>query len=143
MPLNLTRVRELFLDVPKYAKLAYCLLRDERVPVAPKAALLAALGVVVSPLDLPAWIPVLGELDVLALSVLAVKVFVDACPEDVVKDTEAALKRGDSIFDADWRAARAALTEVAVGVVRKVGTEGLSRVRPRLRALPDVEDRTA
>lgn len=143
MPLNLTRVRELFLDVPKHAKLTYCLLRDERVPAAPKAALLGALGIVVSPLDFPAWVPVLGELDVLALSVLAVKVFVDACPKELVVEHEAALKRGDSVFNEDWRTAREALTGLAVGVARKVGTEGLSRVRPRLRALPDVEDRTA
>ncbi len=48
-------------EVPKHGKLAYCLLRDERVPRAPKAVLLAALGVIVSPIDFPAWIPVLGE----------------------------------------------------------------------------------
>ena len=107
MPMNFTRLRTLISDVPRHAKLAYCLLRDGRVPAAPKAALLAGLGIIVSPLDLPAWVPVLGELDVLALGVLAVKVFVDACPEEVVAEHQAALKAGTSVFDDDWRAARA------------------------------------
>ncbi len=52
-------------------------------PAAPKAVLLAALGLIVSPIDFPAWIPVLGELDMLALGILAVETFVEACPEEV------------------------------------------------------------
>src|SRR5438445_249827 len=63
MPSILSRAKDVLVDVPRHGKLAYCLLRDERVPAAPKAVLLAALGVIVSPLDFPAWIPVLGELD--------------------------------------------------------------------------------
>ena len=66
-----SRARSLIFEVPRYAKLAYCLLRDERVPKAPKAALMASLGLIVSPVDLPAWIPVVGEFDMLALGVLA------------------------------------------------------------------------
>ena len=143
MPLNLTRVRTLLLDVPKHAKLAYCLLRDDRVPAAPKAALMGAIAVVVSPLDFPAWIPLLGELDMLALSILAVKVFVDACPDELVREHEAALRRGDSVFDADWQRATGAAREAVVGAARRWGTGGLNRLRPRLRALPIVEDRTA
>ena len=143
MPLNLTRVRTLLTDVPKHAKLAYCLLRDERVPAAPKAALLGALGLVVSPLDFPAWIPVLGELDMLALSVLAVKVFVDACPDELVGEHEAALARGTSVFDEDWRRLTGSARTAVAGAVRRWGRGGLDRLRPRLRALPGVEDRSA
>ena len=143
MPLSFTRVRTFLLDVPKHAKLAYCLLRDDRVPAAPKAALMGALGLVVSPIDFPAWIPVLGELDLLALSILAVKVFVDACPDELVAEHEAALKRGDSQFDDDWRGATVAAREVARSVARRLGTGGLNRLRPRLRAVPDLEDQTA
>lgn len=143
MPLNLTRVRTLLLDVPRHAKLAYCLLRDERVPAAPKAALLGALGVVVSPLDFPAWIPVIGELDMLALSILAVKVFVDACPDALVHEHELALRQGTSVFDEDWRRATATARGAVLGAVRRWGTGGLNWVRPRLRALPDLEDRSA
>jgi uncharacterized membrane protein YkvA (DUF1232 family) len=101
MRLNLARARALLFEVPRTGKLAYCLMRDRRVPLGPKVAVGAALGVIVSPLDLPGWIPVIGDLDVLALGVLAVKVFVDACPEQVVEQHEAAVAAGESVFDQD------------------------------------------
>jgi uncharacterized membrane protein YkvA (DUF1232 family) len=103
MPSVLSRAKELLLDVPQHGKLAYCLLRDDRVPLAPKAILLGALGVIVSPLDLPAWIPVVGELDMLALSILAVKTFIEACPEEVRMEHEEAIAAKQSVFDRDLR----------------------------------------
>ncbi len=103
MPPILSRAKQLLVDVPRHGKLAYCLLRDERVPAAPKAVLLAALGVIISPLDFPAWIPVLGELDMLALAVLAVSTFIEACPEGVRREHEAAIKAKESTFDRDVR----------------------------------------
>jgi uncharacterized membrane protein YkvA (DUF1232 family) len=119
MPVNLGRVRAVLFEVPRNAKLAYCLMRDGRVPLAPKVALGASLGLIVSPLDIPAWIPVIGDLDVLALGILAVKVFVDACPERVVDEHEAAMRRGESLFDHDLRA--------AIGLAR----EGAGRLSSR------------
>ena len=107
----LSRAKEVLVDVPRHGKLAYCLLRDPRVPAAPKAAVLAALGLIVSPIDFPAWVPVLGELDMLALGVLAVKTFIEACPEDVVRENEEALKAGTSVFDRDLRDTVAAARE--------------------------------
>jgi len=105
MPLTLRRARVLLVEVPRTAKLAYCLLRDDRVPAGPKLAVGAALGLILSPLDVPAWIPVIGDLDLLALGILTVKVFVDACPEPVVEEHRAALDRGESVFDRDLRTA--------------------------------------
>jgi len=99
----LSRAKELLVDVPRHGKLAYCLLRDDRVPAAPKAALLAALALIVSPIDLPAWVPLMGELDMLALAVLAVSTFIEACPEDIRREHEVALKAGESTFDRDFR----------------------------------------
>src|SRR5207302_6183485 len=84
IPFDLSRARAILMDVPRHGKLAYCLLRDPRVPMAPKVALLGALAVVASPLDFPGWIPILGDFDMLALGILAVKVFVDACPRKIV-----------------------------------------------------------
>lgn len=136
MPLNLARVRVLLMDVPRHGKLAYCLLRDDRVPAAPKAALMGALGLIASPIDFPAWIPVIGELDMLALGILAVKVFVDACPESIVGEHEEALRRGESAFDRDvqgaFAAARSGLATVLGGLTIRAGR------RPRI-----VEDETA
>jgi uncharacterized membrane protein YkvA (DUF1232 family) len=119
MRFSLSRLRAIIFEIPRQAKLAYCLLRDERVPAPPKLALLAALGVIVSPLDLPAWIPVVGELDMLALGILAVKVFVEACPEELVKEHRRALERGDSIFDRDFQAAFGAAQHQVVGAVAR------------------------
>ena len=120
MPVNLARVRTVVLEVPRNAKLAYCLLRDDRVPVAPKAALTGALALIAGPIDVPAWIPVIGELDMLALAVLAVKVFIEACPEQLVKEHRAAIKRKDSIADRDLRLLRDLLTREAQAAARRV-----------------------
>ena len=135
MPVNLARVRTVVLEVPRNAKLAYCLLRDERVPMAPKAALTGALALIVSPLDLPAWIPVIGELDALALGVLAVKVFIEACPEELVREHRAAMKRKDSIADRDLRLLRELLRQEARSLVGRVVERRRARRasrRPRL-----------
>jgi len=132
---NLARVRTVVLEVPRNAKLAYCLLRDERVPMAPKAALTGALAVIVSPLDLPAWIPVIGELDALALGVLAVKVFIEACPEELVREHRVAIKRKDSIVDRDLRLLRELLRQEARSLVGRVVERRRARRasrRPRL-----------
>ena len=107
----LSRAKEVLVDVPRHGKLAYCLLRDERVPAAPKAVLLGALALIVSPIDLPAWVPLMGELDMLALGVLAVSTFIEACPEDIRREHEAALKAGESTFDRDFRDTVAAALE--------------------------------
>ena len=93
---------QVLLEVPKHGKLAYCLLRDDRVPRAPKAVLLAALALIVSPIDLPAWVPLFGELDMLALAILAVQTFIEACPEDIRREHEAALAAKSSVFDRDF-----------------------------------------
>jgi uncharacterized membrane protein YkvA (DUF1232 family) len=89
------------------------------VPAAPKAALLTAVGIIVSPFDFPAWIPVLGELDVLALGVLAVKVFIEACPDELVAEHRSAIERGESTFDADLRALVATAREGALEVIAR------------------------
>jgi uncharacterized membrane protein YkvA (DUF1232 family) len=138
MPVTLARVRTVVLEVPRNAKLAYCLLRDGRVPMAPKAALTGALTLIVSPLDLPAWIPVIGELDALALGVLAVKVFIEACPEELVREHRAAMKRKDSIADRDLRLLRELLRQEARSLVgRMVERRRARRAARRPRLLED------
>jgi uncharacterized membrane protein YkvA (DUF1232 family) len=125
MPFDFARVRALIFEVPRQAKLAYCLLRDDRVPAAPKAALLAAVGIIVSPIDFPAWIPVLGELDMFALGVLATKVFIEACPDELVEDHRRAMERGESLFDQDLHA--------LVGLAREGAFDLVARWRARRR----------
>jgi uncharacterized membrane protein YkvA (DUF1232 family) len=125
MPSVFSRAKELLVDVPRHGKLAYCLLRDDRVPAAPKAVLLAALGLIVSPIDFPAWIPVLGEFDMLALGILAVETFIEACPEDLRLEHQAAIKAKTSIFDRDIRD--------TAGAARYGAGRMLTRIRSRVR----------
>jgi uncharacterized membrane protein YkvA (DUF1232 family) len=125
MPNVLSRAMQVLVEVPKHGKLAYCLLRDERVPTAPKAVLLGAMGLIVSPIDLPAWIPLFGELDVLALSILAVQTFIEACPEDIRREHEAALSAKNSTFDRDLRD--------TVSAVRDGSSRLVGRIRARVR----------
>lgn len=103
MPSILSRAKTVLVDVPNHGKLAYCLLRDDRIPRRPKVALGAALGLVLGPLNLPGWIPVLGELDRLALAMLAVETFIEACPEDIRRENKAALEARTSVWDRDVR----------------------------------------
>jgi uncharacterized membrane protein YkvA (DUF1232 family) len=111
---------QILVEVPRHGKLAYCLLRDDRVPRAPKAVLLAALAVIVSPIDFPAWIPVLGELDMLALGILAVQTFIEACPEEIRREHEAALSAKESIFDRDLRDTVDAARDGSRRIVRRI-----------------------
>jgi uncharacterized membrane protein YkvA (DUF1232 family) len=123
LPTVFSRAKELLIDLPRHGKLAYCLLRDDRVPAAPKALLLGALGVIVSPLDFPAWIPVLGEFDMLALGILAVETFIEACPEEVRREHQEAISAKQSIFDRDVRD--------TAGAARYGAGRMLNRIRSR------------
>jgi uncharacterized membrane protein YkvA (DUF1232 family) len=125
LPTVFSRAKAILVDVPRHGKLAYCLLRDDRVPAAPKALLIGALGVIVSPLDFPAWIPVLGEFDMLALGILAVETFIEACPEEVRTEHEEAISAKQSIFDRDVRD--------TAGAARYGAGRMLNRIRSRFR----------
>ena len=131
MPSILSRAKELLVDVPRHGKLAYCLLRDDRVPRAPKAVLLAALGVIFSPIDFPAWIPVLGELDMLALGILAVETFIEACPADLRRQHEELIQAKQSVWDRDVRD--------TVSITRHGVRSLFGRIRSRVRHRDDYE----
>jgi uncharacterized membrane protein YkvA (DUF1232 family) len=126
MKLSIKHVRTILGEVPRQGKLAYCLLRDPRVPRAPKAVLLGAIGLIASPLDFPAWIPVLGELDILALGVLAVKTFIEACPDELVAEHRRAIAEHTSIWDKDRR--------TGVGAARRRVTRLAENTRARLKS---------
>ena len=131
MPSILSRAKTVLVDVPRHGKLAYCLLRDERIPAAPKGVLMAALALIVSPLDFPAWIPVLGELDMLALAILAVETFIEACPEDIRRQHEEALQTKTSVWDRDVRD--------TMGIARHGLARLFDRIRSRVRRRDEFE----
>jgi hypothetical protein len=88
--------KNVFADLPRQLRLAYCLIRDPRVPVAPKAGVIAAVGLVANPF--------IGELDVLALTMLALRVFIALCPAEVVAEQERLIAEHRSRFDGDVQA---------------------------------------
>ena len=60
--------------LPAYGRLAWALARDPKLSRVRRAAVLAAAGYVVSPIDLvPGIIPVVGQLDDLAIALAAIR----------------------------------------------------------------------
>jgi uncharacterized membrane protein YkvA (DUF1232 family) len=105
-------LRRIGRELPRYGKLAYCLYRDPRVPQRNKVVLAGALVAIFNPvIDLPLWIPVVGEMDALALTVLAIKLFIDRAPKDVVTELEAQIAQGGSAFDRDLQRGRESARE--------------------------------
>jgi uncharacterized membrane protein YkvA (DUF1232 family) len=107
-------VKRLAVDLPRQARLAYCLVRDPRVSLRTKLAFGAAIAVIVTPfIDIPSSIPVVGEIDMLALSMLALRLFIVACPDDVVSDVQQQILEGSSVFDEDLRNGERIATAIA------------------------------
>ena len=73
--------------LPMYGRLLWELVRDERTPTTSKAVLAAALGYVVIGRDLvPDDLPLIGGIDDVVVLVLAVELFLDSVPEDVLDE---------------------------------------------------------
>jgi uncharacterized membrane protein YkvA (DUF1232 family) len=93
--------------VPMYARLIWALLRDSRVPAANKAILGVAGGYVLLGRDLiPDDWPIVGALDDLAVVVLAVEVFFDGVPQDVLEEKLQELGIDREAFRADMQQVR-------------------------------------
>ncbi len=78
----------LFANLADYVRLSWRLLNDRRVPGWVKAIPVLAVLYFLSPFDLlPDWaFPGLGELDDIAILLLALKMFVDLSPEGAVRE---------------------------------------------------------
>jgi len=115
-------LKRLALDLPRNLKLAYCLMFDERVPTAQKAALAGALVLVASPATVlvPRKMPLIGELDAVALSVLATQAFISAVSEEIVAEHRMLIAQRRSRFDRDTEKLR----DVLGPVVRRVTGDG-------------------
>lgn len=112
--------------VPMYARLVWSLVLDERVPMSRKAVLVGAAGYVLVGRDLiPDEIPMLGGLDDLAVVVLAVEVFFDGIPDDLLEEKLEELRIDQEAFRRD------------IDQVRRLTPAPVRRV---IRRLPDAID---
>ena len=77
--------------LPQLVRLSLRLVRDPRVPTATKMMTIGAIALVLSPLDLPGWIPVIGQgLDVVVIAAILDR-FIAAAPAHVVREHSAAM----------------------------------------------------
>jgi uncharacterized membrane protein YkvA (DUF1232 family) len=137
---------------PLYARLMLALLMDDRTPAARKALLAGAAGYLLVGRDLiPDDIPVLGGLDDLVIVVLAVDLFLDGVPEELIDEKLAELDIDRVAFDQDI----ARIRRLTPGPVRKTirrlpdllaqagAAVQQSGVGPRIREWINREERTA
>lgn len=104
--------------IPKYGRVVYCLYRDPRTPRWWKVGLGVVLGVVWTPfINIPEAIPVLGQMEWVALTLLAIRIAVGRAPQDLVEGHERAIENGTSIWHQDLRAAQQRAAEFRTGRV--------------------------
>lgn len=77
---------QLVLRLPSVVRLSYHLFLDDRVPLEAKAVTLGVIGVVLSPIDVPGWVPVIGQLGDALVIVNVLDAFIMAAPRHVVKE---------------------------------------------------------
>ena len=129
--------------VPAYSRLIWALAMDARVPTNRKAILLGAAGYVLLGRDLiPDDIAVLGGIDDLAVVVLAVEVFFDGIPDDVLDEKIAELEIDRAAFRRDMDQVRRLTPAPVRRIIRRLpdAIDAASRlvsqsgIGPRVRA---------
>jgi len=93
--LNPARVGGMVTHLPKFIRVFYRLMRDDRVSVFAKAMPFLILFLMFTPpaIELD-FIPILGEVDWLLAAYIALKLFVWLCPPDVVREHVGQIARG-------------------------------------------------
>src|SRR5438045_1183692 len=90
--LSLIETARFLWHVPTLVRLLFRLLADSGVGFAAKALFFAGLVFIVSPFDVPNYVPVLGEMSDLMLALLACRWFINSCPVEVVAGHLAAIR---------------------------------------------------
>lgn len=88
--------------LPSYVRLVWALLRDPRVPKRHKSLLVLLAAYLVNPIDIiPDFIPVLGQLDDVAVILLVLDLFIHSAPKEVVDEHLARISRNEDDLRAD------------------------------------------
>ena len=95
-PKDMDEAFALIRKLPTYGRLVWSLARDERVPMRQKLLLGGIAAYLASPIDLiPDFIPVIGQLDDLAVLIFGLDLFIKGAPKDVVDEHIARIARDD------------------------------------------------
>jgi uncharacterized membrane protein YkvA (DUF1232 family) len=136
--------------IPDYARLVGALVLDERMPADRKVLLGAAAGYLVLGRDLiPDDVPIIGGLDDLVVVILAVDLFLDGVPEDLLTEKLLDLDIDRAAFDRDVAQIRRLTPGPVRRTIRRVPAlvsdagDAISKLGlgPRLRAWINREDR--
>jgi uncharacterized membrane protein YkvA (DUF1232 family) len=88
--------------IPTYARLVTALVLDDRMPASRKSLLAVAAGYLIVGRDLiPDYVPVIGGIDDLVVVVLAVDLFLDGVPADLLEEKLDDLGIDREAFDRD------------------------------------------
>lgn len=106
---------------PSYSRLLWALVRDERTPRGRKALLAGALGYLVVGRDIvPDDVPLLGGLDDLVVLVLAVDLFLDGIPAEILDQHLDELGIERAAFDRDIAQVRRLMPLPVRRLVRRI-----------------------
>lgn len=84
---DLGQAVQLVRKLPTYVRLLWALLRDPRVPLRQKSLLVLLAGYILTPLDIiPDFIPILGQVDDIAVALLVFDFFIRSAPREVVDE---------------------------------------------------------
>jgi uncharacterized membrane protein YkvA (DUF1232 family) len=138
--------------IPTYARLVTALVLDERMPASRKALLAGAAGYLAVGRDLvPDYVPVLGGIDDLVVVVLAVDLFLEGAPDDLLEEKLDDLGIDRAAFDRDIAQVRRLTPGPVRRTIRRVpglvaGAGDVIRqlgLGPRMRAWITKEERSA
>ena len=137
--------------IPDYARLIGALVLDERMPADRKALLGVAAGYLVIGRDLvPDDVPIIGGLDDLVVVILAVDLFLDGVPRDLLEEKLLELDIDRAAYDRDIAQIRRLTPGPVRRTIRRIpglvaGTgDAISRLGlgPRIRAWINKEEPT-
>jgi uncharacterized membrane protein YkvA (DUF1232 family) len=108
--------------MPSYVKLMYRLFKDKAVPDNAKRNLTLALGYNISPIDLiPGFIPVIGQIDNVYITIVLLKRAILSCPPEIARkhliDADVCMDE----IDQDIATARELMKEVGKIVLKTTG----------------------
>lgn len=88
--------------IPTYARLVTALVLDDRMPASRKVLLAGAAGYLIAGRDLiPDNVPIIGGVDDLVIAVLAVDLFLEGVPDDLLEEKLDDLGIDRAAFDRD------------------------------------------